>query len=280
MSDKSKSYFTIGEFAQLFGISKQTLFYYEKNKIFSPNFIEDNGYRYYSLDQYFVFEIIITLRKLGVSLKEISNYVNNRNIDSLQRLFADKVLEYELQIELLQRNKHNLLVNLERLKQAKEIRSNRITLENCDEEYFVADSFSASALQGSMKDQLKLIAEHNLPFAKNEIFNEYHMGYILPQEDLLSENYLAITQLFTQVSHPDEYAKAFIKPKGLYAKIATPDGYHANYKSAIKKLLDFIKLNNLEIIGDAYIIQLRNYWSTANPKEYVKQIAIQVDYKN
>jgi len=96
MSDKSKLYFTIGEFAQLFGISKQTLFYYEKNKIFSPNFIEDNGYRYYSLDQYFIFEIIITLRKLGVSLKEISNYVNNRNIDSLQRLFSDKALEYEL----------------------------------------------------------------------------------------------------------------------------------------------------------------------------------------
>ena len=278
MSDKSKSYFTIGEFAQLFGISKQTLFYYEKNKIFSPSSIEDNGYRYYSLDQYFIFEIIITLRKLGVSLKEISNYVNNRNIDSLQRLFSNKALEYELQIELLQRNQHNLRVNVERLKQAKEIRSNRITLENCEEEYFVADNFSA--LKGSMKDQIKLIAEHNLPFAKNEIFNEYFMGYILTPEDLLAENYLAITQIFTRVSHPDEYAKALIKPKGLYAKITTPDGYHVNYKSTLKKALDFIMLNNLEIIGNAYIIQLSNYWSTANPKEYVTQIAIQVDYKN
>ena len=278
MSDKSKSYFTIGEFAHLFGISKQTLFYYEKNKIFSPNFIEDNGYRYYSLDQYFIFEIIITLRKLGVSLKEISNYVNNRNIDSLQRLFSDKILEYELQIEFLQRNKHNLFVNMERLKQAKEIRSDRITLEDCEEEYFVADNFSAS--KGSMKDQIKLIAQHNLPFAKNEIFNEYFMGYILTQEDLLSENYLSITQIFTQVSHPDEYSKALIKPKGLYAKIATPDGYHVNYTSTLKKVLDFIRLNDLEIIGNAYIIPLRNYWSTANPKEYVTQIAIQVDYKN
>lgn len=278
MSDKSKSYFTIGEFAQLFGISKQTLFYYEKNKIFSPSLIEDNGYRYYSLDQYFIFEIIITLRKLGVSLKEISNYVNNRTLDSLQKLFSDKLLEYAVQLELLQRNKHNLLINLERLKQAKEIRSNRITLENCEEEYFVADDFSA--FQGSMKDQIKLIARHNLPFAKNEIFNEYHMGYILTREDLLSENYLAITQIFTRISHPDEYARAQIKPEGLYAKIATPDGYHVNYKSAVKKLLDFIKLNELEIVGNAYISQLRNYWSTANPKEYVTQIAIQVDYKN
>ncbi|WP_338634426.1 Multidrug-efflux transporter 1 regulator [Sporomusa ovata DSM 2662] len=278
MSDKSKSYFTIGEFAQLFEISKQTLFYYEKNNIFAPKLIEDNGYRYYSLDQYFVFEIIITLRKLGVSLKEISTYVTNRNIDSLQQLFADKLLEYDVQLELLQRNRNNLRVHLERLQQAKEIRCNRITLENCEEEYFVADDFSA--LQGSMKEQVKLIARHNLPFAKNEIFNEYHMGYILPQEDLLAENYLAITRIFTRISYPGEYAKALIKPKGLYAKIATPDGYHANYKSAIKKLFDFIKLNELEIIGDAYICQLRNYWATANPDEYVTQIAIQVDYNN
>lgn len=278
MSDKSKSYFTIGEFAQLFGISKQTLFYYEKNKIFSPSFVEDNGYRYYSLDQYFVFEIIITLRKLGVSLKEISTYVTNRNIDSLQQLFADKLLEYDVQLELLQRNRNNLRVHLERLQQAKEIRSNRITLENCEEEYYVTNDFSA--LQGSIKEQIKLIAQHNLPFAKNEIFNEYPMGYILAQQDLLAENYLAITQIFTRISYPDEYTQAQIKPQGLYAKIATPDGYHVNYKSAIKKLLDFIKLNELAIIGDAYIYQLRNYWSTANPDEYVTQIAIQVDYKN
>jgi DNA-binding transcriptional MerR regulator len=278
MSDKSKSYFTIGEFAHLFGISKQTLFYYEKNKIFSPHFIEDNGYRYYSLDQYFTFEIIITLRKLGVSLKEIRSYVNNRSIDALHRLFSDKALEYEVQIDLLQRNKHNLLVNLERLTQAKEVRNNRITLEYCEEVYYVVGDFPAA--KGSMKDRIKLIAEHNLPFAKSELFSEYLMGYILTQENLLSENFLAISRIFTQVSHPDEYTKSIIKPKGLYAKITTPDGYHTDYKFAIKKLLDFISRNNLEIISDAYITQLLNYWTTANPQEYVTQIAIQVGDKN
>ena len=52
---KSNSYFTIGEFASLFGISKQTLFYYERSGIFAPALIEDNGYRYYSFEQYFIF---------------------------------------------------------------------------------------------------------------------------------------------------------------------------------------------------------------------------------
>ena len=262
----------------MFGISKQTLFYYEKTKIFAPNFIDNNGYRYYSLDQYFVFEIIVTLRKLGVSLKEISNYINNRNIEALQNLFSDKILEYELQIELLQRNKHNLLVKLSHLKKTEAVKSNRITLENCEEEYLVVDTFPT--LEGNMKNDIMFIAKHNLPFAKSEIINEYLMGYILKKENLLSGKFNALTQIFTQISHFDEYPNALTKPAGLYAKIVTPDGYHVNYKNAIQKLLDFIQLNSLELIGDGYITQLRNYWSTANPKEYVTQVAIQVDYKN
>ena len=63
MNKKTEMYFTIGEFANLFGVSKQTLFYYERNKIFEPDLVEENGYRYYSLHKYYIFEVIITLRK-------------------------------------------------------------------------------------------------------------------------------------------------------------------------------------------------------------------------
>ena len=60
MTEKiSENYFSIGEFASLFGVSKQTLFYYERNKILMPALIEENGYRYYALEQYFIFDIIL-----------------------------------------------------------------------------------------------------------------------------------------------------------------------------------------------------------------------------
>jgi len=277
MPDKASTHFTIGEFSRLFGVSKQTLFYYEKNNIFSPRVVETNGYRYYSLDQYFVFEIIITLRKLGVPLKQIKDYVDNRSTDALQRLFADKALEYELQLELLHRNRHSLLINEARLRQASEIKTNRITLENCETEYYVAADFSAA--KNSMKDQIRLIADHNLPFAKSELFNEYFMGYIVPAENLRADSPHTITQIFTQISRPDEFAKATTKPQGLYAKITTPDGYHTGYQAAIAKLLDFIECNALSIAGNAYIIQLKNYWATATPHNYITQIAIHVNDK-
>ena len=272
---KSNSYFTIGEFASLFGISKQTLFYYERSGIFAPALIEDNGYRYYSFEQYFIFEIIITLRKLGIPLKEISNYVKNRDIASLQKLFENKVLEYDIEISLLERNRDTLLRRIKRIEKTKEIKKSFITLENIDEEYLVADDFPV--LDIPRKKQINLIAEHNLPFAMNEVFNEYVMGFILTRENLASGKYLLVDKIFTKITYKEEYPGAIVKPAGLYATITTPGGYHAHYKAIIDKLLAFISLNNLEIIGDVYINQLRNYWSTADHDQYITKIAIQVD---
>lgn len=130
-----------------------------------------------------------------------------------------------------------------------------------------------------MKEKIKLVAKHNYPFAVSEILNEYLMGYILPYEKLKAGLLSDITSIFTKVSYPDEYNNVKIKPEGLYASIFTPNGYHVNYKNTIKKLFAFIDLNSLEIVGDLYIEQLRNYWSTESSQQYVTKIMIPVDYK-
>ena len=69
-----------------------------------------------------------------------------------------------------------------------------------------------------------------------------------------------------------------IKKAGLYASIYTPNGFHTQYEYSFKKLLAFIERNALTIIGDVYIEQLRNYWSTADYTKYIVKIMIPVDY--
>ena len=148
---------------------------------------------------------------------------------------------------------------------------------NHEKEYIVVSKFTD--LNSSMKEKIKLVAKHNYPFAVSEILNEYLMGYILPYEKLKAGLLSDITSIFTKVSYPDEYNNVKIKPEGLYASIFTPKGYHVNYKNTIKKLFNFIDLNSLEIVGDLYIEQLRNYWSTESSQQYVTKIMIPVDYK-
>lgn len=37
------------EFADLFGITKHTLFHYDKMNIFKPAYVNEKGYRFYSI---------------------------------------------------------------------------------------------------------------------------------------------------------------------------------------------------------------------------------------
>lgn len=276
MNKLAEKYFSIGEFASLFKLSKQTLFYYERNNILKPSYIDENGYRYYSLEQYFIFDIIINMRKLGIPLKEIADYIQNRDVNALQLFYKRKQTEYQVQIDIMQRNIANLQTKINHLEKIKNVTTDKITLEEQAEEYYIATPFSVPKI--SLKEKIKLVAKHNYPFASSELLNEYLMGYILPKDALQQGNFLAMSNLYTRISHPDEYTDVQIKKVGLYASIYTPNGFHTQYECSFKKLLAFIERNALTIIGDVYIEQLRNYWSTADYTKYIVKIMIPVDY--
>ena len=62
---------TAGEFAKIVGVTKHTLFHYDEIGLFSPERKGKNGYRYYSIAQIEVFDVIYTLKDLDLSLIHI-----------------------------------------------------------------------------------------------------------------------------------------------------------------------------------------------------------------
>jgi len=71
MEPNVRDYYTAGELAKMFMLSKQTILYYDRKGILKPKFVTENGYRYYSVSQYLTLEIIINLRKLDIPISEI-----------------------------------------------------------------------------------------------------------------------------------------------------------------------------------------------------------------
>lgn len=82
------------EFSSISGVSKQTLLFYEKKNVFKPIFKNEKGFRFYSLEQLDIIVTIQALQTIGLSLKEIQNYIENRNAD----------LIYDLRRKLNRRN--------------------------------------------------------------------------------------------------------------------------------------------------------------------------------
>lgn len=82
---------SISEMAKLHGISRQTLIHYDRIGLFKPNYTDDRGYRYYSRKQIPFLRKICFLKAMGISLKNITEYIYKNNIeDSLELLKARK----------------------------------------------------------------------------------------------------------------------------------------------------------------------------------------------
>lgn len=75
--------FSIGEMARLHNTTIKTLHYYHKINLLNPIYTDqNNGYRYYSTDQFEQLNTINYLKELGFSLEEIKKHLEHRGIDS------------------------------------------------------------------------------------------------------------------------------------------------------------------------------------------------------
>lgn len=73
---KGKRILTINEISKKFSLSKDTLRYWEKEKLIPTVKRDKNGYRVYDTkEQNWVFYIMV-LRKAGMSIKKIKKFVN------------------------------------------------------------------------------------------------------------------------------------------------------------------------------------------------------------
>lgn len=86
-----KKLLTSGQFAQLCRTSKDTILYYDKLGLLKPILVGDNNYRYYSVEQYCIFDRIKLLQDTGYSLEEIYQSVNFDNAKYLE--LVEGVLE-------------------------------------------------------------------------------------------------------------------------------------------------------------------------------------------
>ena len=109
MEKKSELYFTTGEFARILGVRKHTLFHYDEIGLFSPALKEENGYRYYFVWQMDMFEVIRALQKLGMSLGEIKEYMENRSPERFMSMMDGKKRRIDEEIRRLKNMKRFIL---------------------------------------------------------------------------------------------------------------------------------------------------------------------------
>ncbi|MGG1684376.1 MerR family transcriptional regulator [Pseudalkalibacillus sp. NRS-1564] len=95
--------YKISEFAQLTGLSKETLRYYAEVKLLEPAYIDPkNRYKYYDDGSYFLALLLGKLRRFGFTIQEMKSVMDDESFAHLEDLLSQKKLRIEEQINDLQ----------------------------------------------------------------------------------------------------------------------------------------------------------------------------------
>ena len=266
-------YFSTGEFAKLCNINKKTLFYYDEIDLFKPDKIMPNGYRYYSEYQLETFNFIYILKEIGMPLKEIKEYMDNRNPKNMLELFEYENKEIENEINRL-KQKQEIISNKIKLIKESENRKVDILLEEQEEEYIIL-----SSLIDKSKGNYDVDAYTNLLnlYYDNDLNIGYPVGSIKTKEDLLEDS--GYSYFYVRVNKNCSYKDIVIKPKGMYL-VGYIKGYYSKASIIYKKMIKYIKENNLTIIGLSYEDVLIDEVTAKNTDDFVLKVSIQVEKHN
>ena len=211
--------FTAGELASLFGISKQTLLYYDRIKLLCPDFISDNGYRHYSINQYLDLEIIVNLRSLNIPISDIKEYLEHRNKSEFIKQLEKKRAECQSIIKENERIMASIDFIEGNLAQHKNLPLGQITV-SWREERLLRLTNVLSTDNG--KKRISKFAHHSQIVFHNRGFINKQAGWIINQKDFFEDGNYNCSQAFFSFS---EHQKGHYKtprtplPMGLYLEL-------------------------------------------------------------
>ena len=105
--------YTISEMARMFGISRQTLIYYDRIGLFKPAQVNDKGYRLYSPLQIPYLRLICMLTDLGLSLDEVSRLLRHSDLDAITEHLRQRVEALDAQAAEVERERADVAERLE-----------------------------------------------------------------------------------------------------------------------------------------------------------------------
>lgn len=265
-----------GEFAKLCNTNKRTLFHYDEIGLFSPAFTDEKGYRFYSESQCDVFFTITCLREIGMPLKEIKQYIDQRNPKSLKKLLLEQHKKVLAEQERLRRIEQVIQTKLDlvNLSCSPEVarHQDQILLENFPEEYLII----SPRLDTSDHDILfPTLCEHIGYCSHNHLNAGHPYGAMITVQSLSEKHWDTYAYFFTKVQKKPAGHPFHVKPAGKYAVTYLYGNYY-NAANAYQKLLDYIANNHYRPGEFSYKEAVLDEIAASDEADYITKISIPV----
>ncbi|SET84614.1 DNA-binding transcriptional regulator, MerR family [Lacrimispora sphenoides] len=273
MSKDKNEYLTTGEFAKICGIPKHILFHYDQIKLFQPEIIKENGYRYYSFRQFDTFSIISALKRLGMPLKEIKKYMDERNPVKLVDLLEQKSNEVSKEIKKLKNTKREIDSLKELTEKALSVEYNTIGTA-----YHKSMKALCSTLMDNDNDNsypnflTELIAFRNNSNASMIDF----LGASLTIDNIRDKRFDSFSYLYTKTNNADKKNNTLVRKEGWYLQVYYKGSY-PRISEMYTEIMQHAKEHQINLGKNAYEEYLIFEIGTKNRDDYVTLILVEIE---
>ena len=269
---KKQGYFSTYEFAKLVGVTKHTLFHYDKVGVFSPVIKLENDYRYYAYTQIEYFGVISTLKELGMSLNEIKAYLDKRTPQDLILLLEEKEQEIALKVTHLNQMKNFISHKVELTKEALTFIDHPLFITTETEEVLLISQVT----EPEANKGLGLAISHHLSNCKNHgLFSMNSIGNMIHLHHIKQQDYHNYQYFFTKVDKLEQHDNIDVKRAGRYINMIHKEGFFSTHK-AYEKILDFANMNHLKLDSFFYEDVLLDDLSVNGYENYIVKISIRI----
>ena len=264
--------YKIGDFSNMSKTTIKALRYYEKEGLLKPVYVDLNtGYRYYETSQLVEISKIISLRQIGLSIKDIKNIIDGYDMENILNK-RKKEIEDNLTIFNTQLSKINYLLEENNMK-------NEIFIKEIP-------SYIIYYRDGIISDFSK-ISEFVLQSGSE-------CAKVNPNLKCVTPNYCYISYLDGEYKEKDikiRYAEAvekfgnetnqvkFMKADAITAVCIYHKGAYENLRDSYNTILKYIEDNNYEIIDNVRECYIDGCWNKDNVDDYLTEIQFPVNKK-
>ncbi len=267
-----KMHLSTGEFAKLCNVSKHTLFHYNDIGVFVPQYIDENGYRYYHVLQYDTFCTITQLRTIGMPLSEIKSYLSHRSPSKLISLCSEQESLIDIQIRQLRQIKASLCATRKGVERA-------IASQN---KFFIRkelqEHLRLSEILENADDAKMTFAFGNLMSSVRDTMFRPVSGMIHRTCDIKQENYNQQCIFYLRTPCNKKNCDCTLKPSGDYLVTYHCGGYE-DLANTYQEILTYAGNNNL-ILGEWFYEEMViGDWAVNNSEDYVIKVSVQIIIK-
>lgn len=265
-----KDYYLINEISKLYGIGPDSLRYYEKIGIISPERSE-SGYRLYSLKDIYKLSIISDLRRLDFTMKQIKEYLDYQSVANTLELLREESAIIKEQVQSLIATELSINKRMRRITELSQIATGEFR------ESFIPERKCLQLRTRITKDEETDLAIQKLQRKhedKIQAFGTQTIGAIPSMEAFRKGNYGVFSSVFFVLEEDTKFFD-FSIPEGRYISLF----YRGSYDQSPQKInavFDFAEAKNFQLAGEPLELYHIDNRHTVVEKEFLTEIQVNV----